>query len=191
VTVDRIVLGISGASGTPLALRTADALADHVEVHTVVTDAAKAVMTHETDAPAATMDRIADASTELYAEDDFGAAIASGTFQTDGMVVVPCSMNTVAKLAAGFSDTLLTRAADVTSKEDRPLVVVPRESPLSEVHLENLQALASRGVTVVPPVLGFYYDPEDVDDVVDHVVGKILDRFDLPYDGLTRWGETE
>ena len=189
--MDRIVLGVSGASGTPLAVRTAGALADHVEVHTVVTDAAKAVMAHETDAPEATMDRIADASTELYAADDFGAAIASGTFETDGMVVVPCSMNTVAKLAAGFSDTLLTRAADVTHKEDRPLVVVPRESPLSEVHLENLQTLASRGVTVVPPVLGFYYDPEDVDDVIDHVVGKILDRFDLPYDGLTRWGEPE
>ncbi|MFW5919372.1 MAG: UbiX family flavin prenyltransferase [Halanaeroarchaeum sp.] len=185
--MDRIVLGVSGASGTTLALRTADALADHVEVHTVVTDGAKAVMAEETDTRDEGMDRLEDLSTAVYEEDDFGAAIASGTFQTAGMIVVPCSMNTLAKLAAGFSDTLLTRAMDVTLKQDRPLVIVPRESPLSDVHLENMQTVARRGVTVVPPMLGFYYDPEDIDDVIDHVVGKILDRFDLPYDGFDRW----
>lgn len=185
--MDRIVLGVSGASGTELALRTADALADHVEVHTVVTDGAKAVMDHETDTRAATMDRLESVSTAVYDEDDFGASIASGTFRTDGMVIVPCSMNTLAKIAAGFSDSLLTRAVDVTLKEDRPLVIVPRESPLSEVHLDNLQTVAGRGVTVVPPMLGFYYEPDDIDDVVDHVVGKILDRFGLPYDGFDRW----
>ena len=185
--MDRIVLGVSGASGTRLALRTAAALAHHVEVHTVVTDGAKAVMEAESAARAETMSRLERLSTAVYDQDDFGAAIASGTFQTAGMIVVPCSMNTLAKLAAGFSDTLLTRAADVTLKEDRPLVIVPRESPLSEVHLENMQTVASRGVTVVPPMLGFYYDPADIDDVVDHVVGKILDRFDLPYDGFDRW----
>lgn len=185
--MDRIVLGVSGASGTTIALRTAAALADHVDVHTVVTDGAKVVMEEESAARAETMSRLESLSTTVYDEDDFGAAIASGTFKTAGMIVVPCSMNTLAKLAAGFSDTLLTRAADVTRKEDRPLVIVPRESPLSEVHLENMQTVASRGVTVVPPMLGFYYHPEDIDDVVDHVVGKILDRFDLPYDGFDRW----
>ncbi|MGM0397885.1 MAG: UbiX family flavin prenyltransferase [Halobacteriota archaeon] len=183
----RIVLGVSGASGTELALRTAAALADHVEVHTVVTDGAKAVMEYETDTRAATMGRLESLSTAVYDEDEFGASIASGTFETEGMVVVPCSMNTLAKVAAGFSDTLLTRAADVTLKEDRQLVFVPRESPLSEVHLENMQTVASRGVTIVPPMLGFYYEPDDIDDVVDHVVGKILDRFDLSYDGFERW----
>lgn len=185
--MDPIVLGVSGASGTRLALRTADALAEHVDVHTVVTDGAKTVMETETDDREETMAHLESVSTEMYEEDDYGAAIASGTFRTSGMVVVPCSMNTVAKLAGGFSDSLLTRAADVTRKEDRPLVVVPRESPLSEVHLENMHAVASRGVTVVPPMLGFYYDPETIDDVVDHIVGKVLDRFDLSHDNFDRW----
>ena len=185
--MDPIVLGVSGASGTTLATRTAAALSEHTDVHTVVTDGAKSVMDHETDARKRTMDRLETVSESVYDEDDFGAAIASGTFRTAGMVIVPCSMNTLAKLATGLSDSLLTRAADVTFKEDRPLVVVPRESPLGEIHLENMQTVAGRGATVVPPVLGFYYDPEDLDDVVDHVVGKILDRFDLQYDGFERW----
>ncbi|MFB6133178.1 MAG: UbiX family flavin prenyltransferase [Halanaeroarchaeum sp.] len=185
--MDRIVLGVSGASGTRLAVRTADAIAEHVEVHTVVTDGAKTVMETETDDREETMAHLESVSTAVYDEDEYGAAIASGTFRTAGMVIVPCSMNTLAKLAAGFSDTLLTRAADVTIKEDRTLVVVPRESPLSEIHLDNMHAVASRGGTVVPPMLGFYYEPETVDDVVDHVVGKVLDRFGLTYDDFDRW----
>jgi len=100
-------------------------------------------------------------------------------------------MNTLAKLAAGMADTLLTRAADVTIKEDRPLVIVPRESPLSEVHLENMLTMARRGAIVVPPMLGFYYDPGDLDAAVDHVVGKILERFDLDHDRYDRWTGTE
>lgn len=185
--MDPIVLGVSGASGTRLAIRTADALAEHVPVHTVVTDGAKTVMETETGDRSETMTHLESVSSAVYDEDEYGAAIASGTFRTSGMVIVPCSMNTLAKLASGFSDSLLTRAADVTVKEDRPLVVVPRESPLSEIHLENMHAVASRGVTVVPPMLGFYYDPDTLEDVVDHVVGKVLDRFDLPYDEFDRW----
>lgn len=185
--MDRIVLGVSGASGTPLAVRTAEALAEHVEVHTVVSDGAKAVMDTETDDRQETLSRLETISAAVYDEDDYGAAIASGTFRTAGMVIVPCSMNTLAKLAAGFSDSLLTRAAGVTRKEDRPLVIVPRETPLGEVHLENMHTVASRGVTVLPPMLGFYHDPTDIDDLVDHVVGKILDRFDLQYDEFDRW----
>ncbi|MFB6133719.1 MAG: UbiX family flavin prenyltransferase [Halanaeroarchaeum sp.] len=183
----RIVLGVTGASGTRLALETARALSTHVDVHTVVSDGARAVMTHESDGTTEPMDQLRSASVEVYNESAYGAAIASGTFETEGMVVVPCSMNTVAKIASGLSGTVLTRAVDVTLKEDRPLVVVPRESPLSEIHLENLHEVATRGATVVPPMLGFYYDPEDIDDVVDQIVGKILDRFDLPADGYDRW----
>ncbi|MFB6094653.1 MAG: UbiX family flavin prenyltransferase [Halanaeroarchaeum sp.] len=185
--MERIVLGVSGASGTPLALRTAEALSEHVAVHVVLTDGARSVMAHETDDRAGGIARLEDLSAAIYDEDDFGAAIASGTFETGGMVVVPCSMNTLAKLATGLADTLLTRAADVTRKEGRPLVIVPRESPLSAVHLENMAAVAKRGVTVVPPMLGFYHDPADLDDAIDQVVGKILDRFDLAYDGFDRW----
>ncbi|MFB6069899.1 MAG: UbiX family flavin prenyltransferase [Halanaeroarchaeum sp.] len=190
MTDRRIVLGVTGASGTVLAVRTAEALAAHAEVHTVVTDGARAVMEHETDDRAETEDRLADVSAAVHDEDDFGATIASGTFQTDGMVIVPCSMNTLAKLAAGLSETLLTRAADVTIKEGRPLVIVPRESPLSEVHLENMRTMAARGATVVPPMLGYYYDPDDLDDVVDHLVGKVLERFEMDHDGYDRWTGT-
>ncbi|MFB6081205.1 MAG: UbiX family flavin prenyltransferase [Halanaeroarchaeum sp.] len=190
MSADRVVLGVSGASGTTLAVRTAEALADHVEVHTVVSDGALAVMDHETGDRRETLDRLEAASAAVYDEDDFGATIASGTFRTDGMVVVPCSMNTLAKLAAGMSETLLTRAADVTMKEGRPLVLVPRESPLSEIHLENMTAMARRGATVVPPMVGFYYDPDDLDDVVAHTVGKVLERFDIDHEGYERWTGT-
>lgn len=183
----RIVLGVSGASGTRLALETARALATHVEVHTVVSDGARAVMTHESDGTDEPMNRLQDVSTAVYDESEYGAAIASGTFETAGMAVVPCSMNTVAKIAGGLSDSLLTRAVDVTLKEGRPLVLVPRESPLSEIHLANLHEVARRGGTIVPPMLGFYYDPVDIEDVVEQIVGKILDRFDLAYDGYDRW----
>lgn len=185
--MDRIVLGISGASGIPIAVRTAEALSEHAEVHTVVTDAAKAVMQHETEGRAATMEVFEEVSERVYSESELAASIASGSFETAGMVVVPASMKTVAGIATGLSENLLVRAADVTLKEDRQLVVVPRETPLSEVHLENLLTLRKRGVAVVPPVLGFYFQPDSVDALVDHVVGKILERFDLQHDRYQTW----
>lgn len=185
--MDRIVLGISGASGIPIAVETAEALSAHFEVHTVVTEAAKAVMSHETDRQATTMETLESASKAVYTESQLAAPIASGSFDTAGMVVVPASMKTVAGIATGLSQNLLVRAADVTLKEDRRLVVVPRETPLGEAHLENLLTLRQRGVMIVPPVLGFYFDPETVEDMVDHVVGKILERFDVDHDRYERW----
>lgn len=185
--MERIVVGVSGASGTPIAVATVDALAEHFEVHTIVTDAARAVMDHETDSRDATMERLATASERIYDEGELAASVASGSFRTAGMVVVPASMKTVAGIATGLSQNLLVRAADVTLKEDRPLVVVPRESPMSEVHLENLLTLRRRGVAVVPPVLGFYFGPQTVEDLVDHVVGKILERFGVEHDRYDAW----
>lgn len=185
--MDRIVLGISGASGTPIAVETAAALSQHFEVHTVLTDAAKAVMDHETDDREAALAAIERASTAVYGESELAAPVASGSFDTAGMVIVPASMNSIAGVATGLSSNLLVRAADVTLKEDRKLVVVPRESPLSEPHLENLLTLRRRGVAVVPPVLGFYFGPESVEDMVDHVVGKILERFDISHDRYDTW----
>ena len=185
--MDRVVVGVTGASGVPIAVQTVEALADHGEVVTVVTDAAESVMDHESGSREATMERLRKASAELYGEDDIHAPIASGSVHADGMVIVPASMNTVAAVATGRSDTLVTRAADVTLKEGRQLVVVPRETPLSQLHLENLTKLAALGVDVVPPMLGFYFDPENPSDFVDHVVGKILERFDVDHDRYDAW----
>lgn len=185
--MERVVVGVTGASGIPIAVRTVEALAEHADVHTVVTDAAESVMAHESGSHEATMDRLRGASAELYGESEVGAPIASGSFRTDGMVIVPASMNTVSAVATGRSDSLVTRAADVTLKERRRLVVVPRETPLSQLHLENLTKLAELGVDVVPPMLGFYFDPEDAGDFVDHVVGKILERFDIEHDRYDEW----
>lgn len=185
---DRIVVGITGASGIPIAVRTVEAFADHAEVVTVVSDAAETVMAHEHDDPDAIEERIEAASASVYGEDDMHAPVASGSVPTDGMVVVPASMNTVADVATGRADNLLTRAASVTLKERRKLVVVPREMPLGEIHLENLLKLARMDVDVVPPMLGFYFEPETPTDLVDHVVGKLLERFDLEHDRYDAWG---
>lgn len=187
MTIDRIVIGVSGASGIPIAVRTAEALSEVFEIHTVITDAARTVMTHEPGDTDVLMDRFDTASAELYEEDELGAPIASGSFATAGMVVVPASMNTVAGLAGGRAGNLLLRAADVTQKEDRQLVVVPRETPVSEVHLENSLALRRRGVQIVLPVLGFYFDPQSVDEMVDHVVGKVLERFGIDHEYYDSW----
>lgn len=183
---ERVVVGLSGASGTRLGVETVEALAEHYAVHTVVTDGARAVMAHETDSEAETMDAL-DAVSTVHEGSDLQAPIASGTVQTAGMVVVPASMKSVAAVANGYAENLLVRAAEVTLKEDRPLVVVPRESPLNQAHLENLLALRERGVAVVPPVLGFYYDPQDLQDVIDRIVGTVLDRFDVDHDRYEAW----
>ena len=185
---DRIVLAVTGASGTPIAVRTAEELAERVEVIAVVSDAAEAVMAHEMDDPDAARERLESAATTVYGEDALAAPIASGSTDVDGMVVAPCSMNTLAGIAHGRADTLVTRAADVTLKERRRLVVVPREVPLDQRHIENMLTLAELGVDVVPPMLGFYFDPESVDDLVDHVVGKVLERFDLDHELYDSWG---
>jgi 4-hydroxy-3-polyprenylbenzoate decarboxylase len=184
---ERIVVGLSGASGIPLGVETARALSDHFRVHTVVTDGARAVMEHETDSADETMDRLEAASTAVHDGSNLAAPISSGTVDTAGMVVVPASMKSVAAMANGYAENLLVRAADVTLKEDRQLVVVPRESPLNEAHLENLLALRKRGVGVVPPVLGFYYDPEGIEDVIDRIVGTVLDRFGVDHDRYAAW----
>jgi len=187
MTDERFVVGVTGASGIPIAVRTVEELAEHGAVHAVVTEAAESVMAYESGSREARMDRLRRASTTLYGESEVGAPIASGSYDTDGMVIVPASMNTVSAVATGRADSLVTRAADVTLKERRQLVIVPRETPLSQLHLENLAKLAEMGVDVVPPVLGFYFDPQEPADFVDHVVGKILERFDIDHDCYDTW----
>ena len=187
----RVVLGVTGASGIPIALRTAEALAARAELVTVVSEAARKTARHEVADPDAALERFAELSAATYDEDEIAAAVASGSVAFRGMAIVPASMNTVAAIASGRADSLITRTAGVCLKERRTLVVVPRETPLSEIHLRNLTDLAGMGVDVVPPVLGFYYDPDGIDDVIDHVTGRVLDRFGFDHDLYESWGDLD
>lgn len=182
----RLIVGMTGATGAVFGVRLLEQLAAlaEVETHLVLSRWARATIELETGLAVSDVTALADVT---YAPQDQGAAISSGSFRTDGMVVVPCSMKTLAGVRAGYADGLLGRAADVVLKERRPLVLVPRETPLSEIHLENMLELARKGVRLVPPMPAFYNHPRSVDDLVDHVVTRILDQFGLPAPAARRW----
>lgn len=181
----RIIVGISGASGAPLALDVVRALhGAGMEVHLVVTRGGEKTLCHECGLRA---EDLAPYCAAVYDSADIGAAIASGSFRTRGMIVVPASMKTVAGIACGYSDNLLLRAADVTLKERRRLVVVPRECPLSSIHLKNLLELSQAGAVVLPPVISCYSKPGSVQEMLHHLTGKILDLFDLEAEDFRRW----
>ncbi len=186
----RLIVGISGASGAVLGVEFLRALRRHAEweTHLIVSQHAAKTIAYETPY---SLDEIAALATHTHRFDDIGASIASGSFKTEGMVIVPCSMKTLAAIAHGFSENLLSRAADVTLKERRKLALVARESPLSPIHLQNMQALAACGAIILPPVLTFYNHPRTVEDMVHHVVGKILDLFDIELEGFRRWNGAE
>ncbi|GAA2447619.1 non-oxidative hydroxyarylic acid decarboxylases subunit B [Streptomyces sp. NPDC051041] len=182
----RLVVGMTGATGAVLGVRFLQNLAElpEVETHLVLSRWARTTIELETGLSADAVGALADV---VHRPEDQGAVISSGSFRTDGMVVVPCSMKTLAGIRAGYADGLVGRAADVVLKEGRRLVLVPRETPLSEIHLENMLALARMGVRMVPPMPAFYNHPESVDDIVDHVVARVLDQFDLPAPAARRW----
>jgi 4-hydroxy-3-polyprenylbenzoate decarboxylase len=187
--VKRIVVGLSGASGAIYGIRFLEhlrALPD-VETHLVVSDAAKRTIVEETDW--AVKDVLALA-THRYDNKDIGAAIASGSFKTDGMVIVPCSVKAAASVAHCLADNLLTRAADVILKEGRPLILVVRETPLHLGHLRVLTALAEMGAVILPPMPAFYNRPKQIEDLVDHTLGRVLDRLGLPQQLVTEWPGT-
>ncbi len=181
----RLVVAMTGASGSALALAFLRQLrtCPEWETHVVLSRGAKITMEYEL--PGGERDLLALAD-QVYDNGNIGAAIASGSFPTAGMVVIPCSMKTVAGIHSGYSDNLVLRAADVTLKEGRPLVLVPRETPFSPIHLRNLYELSMMGVAVVPPMMTFYNGPQTVDDMVGHLVGKVLDRLGIPTD-YRRW----
>ena len=181
----RFVIGVTGASGSIYALRLLEVLRQggH-ELHAVVTDSGWRVLAYECGVDRAALAERVDV---LYDVADIGAAIASGSFLMDAMVVVPCSMKTAACIAGGISDNLLTRAADVALKEGRPLLLVPRETPMHAIHLENLLKLARLGVKVLPACPAFYHRPESVADIVDMLVGKICDSLGVEHHLFTRW----
>lgn len=184
----RLVIGMSGASGAILGVELLKALRGHPEweTHLVISKGAMETIKQETQFTPVDVANLAD---NFYPVDDIGASIASGTFRTEGMVVVPCSMKTVAGIACGYSDNLLLRAADVTMKEGRKLVLVARECSLSVIHLRNMLSLAQDGVVIMPPMITFYNHPQSMEDLTRHIVGKILDRFGVELNGFKRWGE--
>jgi 4-hydroxy-3-polyprenylbenzoate decarboxylase len=182
----RLIVGMTGATGAPLGIRLLEHLAQmpEVETHLVLSRWARTTIELETGMSVAAVGELADV---VHHPEDQGATISSGSFRTDGMVIVPCSMKTLAGIRAGYADGLVGRAADVVLKERRKLVLVPRETPLSEIHLENMLDLARKGVQMVPPMPAFYNHPKSVDDIVDHLVVRILDQFDLPAVDANRW----
>ncbi|CCF20726.1 Phenolic acid decarboxylase subunit B [Pseudorhizobium banfieldiae] len=182
----RIVIGISGASGAFIPLRILRLLAEtgSVESHVVISSAAEETLLHEAGADA--LDQIRQLAGRLYRRDDIGAAIASGSFHTDGMIIAPCSMRTLAAIATGVSDNLLLRAADVHLKERRKLVLLARETPLHLGHLRNMCAVTEMGGVIMPPVPAFYHRPITVDEIVDHVAARAIDQLHLPIGSRSR-----
>ncbi|MEN0137852.1 MAG: UbiX family flavin prenyltransferase [Rhodococcus sp. (in: high G+C Gram-positive bacteria)] len=185
----KLVVGMTGATGAAIGVRILESLRDlGVETHLVITKWARATITMET--PYSVNDVMALASA-TYSDQDQAAAIASGSFRVDGMIVAPCSMKTLAAIRCGYGDGLVARAADVTLKEQRRLVLVPRESPLSAIHLENMLALTRAGAMMLPPMPAFYNNPVTTADIVDHIVSRVLDQFGLDNNLTTRWSGTK
>ena len=179
MTPCRVVVGVTGASGAGIALRIVERLAamKSVEIHLVLSQSARRTVLHEEGAQA--MGRMFSLAGVNHAVDDIGAAIASGSFPTAGMIVAPCSMRTLAAIATGFSDNLLTRAADVHLKERRKLVLMTRETPLHLIHLRNMCTVTEAGAIVMPPVPAFYNRPHSVADIVDQMADRAIDQLGI------------
>jgi len=182
----RIVLGISGASGAVYGARLAEVIGGiaDVELHLIVSRGAAATIEYETDR---TVDQVLGLAQRTYEETDLAAALASGTFLTDGMVVAPCSIRTLSSVANSANDNLITRAADVHLKERRRLVLMVRETPLHAGHLRLMSQATDAGAVILPPVPGFYIRPRTIDELVDHSVGKALDVLGIEHDLFPRW----
>ena len=182
----RLVVGISGSTGVVYGIRLLQVLRDvpQAETHLIITAPGKHTILEETDF---TLQEVEALATHVYDNRDIGAAVASGSFRTDGMVIVPCSIRTASALAGSTGEGLLCRAGDVTLKEGRPLVVAVREAPLHLGHLRQLTALAELGAVIFPPVPAFYHRPKTLDDIVNHTVGRILDRVGVPQTLAQEW----
>jgi polyprenyl P-hydroxybenzoate/phenylacrylic acid decarboxylase-like protein len=182
----RLVIGISGSSAPHYGIALLRALRpdETVETHLVLSPGARRTIELETDL---TADDVLALANVVYDDSDMAASISSGSFQTIGMAVAPCSMRTLAAVAVGLTDTLVSRAADVTLKERRRLVLVTRETPLSLIHLRNMIAVTEAGATVLPPTPGFYHRPSTIEDLVSQTVGKVLDQFGIEHQLFRRW----
>jgi 4-hydroxy-3-polyprenylbenzoate decarboxylase len=181
----RLIVGITGATGTIFGVRLLQMLhGSGVETHLILSKWASRTLLHETPH---TVEEVRGLATKNYGVTDQGAAISSGSFVTMGMAIAPCSMRTLAAIAYGLGDNLIHRAADVILKERRKLVLVVRESPFNEIHLENMLKLARMGVVILPPVPAFYNNPQNLDDMVNHITMRVIDQFDIHLDVMNRW----
>lgn len=182
----RIIVGVSGATGVEMSYYLLKALKSikDCEVHLILSKGAK--LTWELES-SISIDSLFELADYVHDEYDMAAAISSGSFVTDGMIIMPCSMKTLAGIAAGYAENLLVRAADVCMKEGRKVVLVPREMPFGKVHIKNLKEVSDLGCMIVPPVLTFYNKPKTIDDQINHIVGKVLMQFGIPYDKFVPW----
>ncbi|WDV48212.1 UbiX family flavin prenyltransferase [Clostridiaceae bacterium M8S5] len=186
----RIIVGVSGASGIPLAICCLKELKwfKEYEIHLVVTEGAKKTLSFETDMNIEELKSLADV---YHDNKDIEASIASGTFKVEGMIILPCSMKTLSGISHGYSDNLLLRAADVNIKEGRKLVLCIRETPLSHIHLDNLCYISKlHNITIMPPMLTYYNNPNTIQEMEIHIIGKILYKFGIEVNKFKRWGET-
>ena len=185
----RVIVGVTGASGAIYAHRLLEVLkAQQIEVDLIVTAPAAYIIQTELGIPSSELQKFA---TVTWGISDFAADIASGSQARDALVVLPCTMNTVAKMAHGISDNLLLRCFEVMLKENRQIIIVPRETPLQAVHLENLLRLRRMGVTIIPPITAFYYQPTSVLELVDYIIAKILDHLQVPHTLVQHWKKPE
>ena len=182
----RLIIGMSGASGAPLTVELLKQLKqqDQYETHLICTKGA--ALTLEAETPL-TRNQLYELADVVHENENIGAGPASGSYRTGGMIIVPCSMKTLAGIVSGYSENLLLRAADVTLKERRKLILIPRECPLSTIHLRNLYEISQLGAVVIPPVLSYYNNPQTIRDSTRHIVGKILDQFQIEGEKFQRW----
>ena len=182
----KLIVAITGSTGVIYGVRLLQVLKEkNIETHLIVTEWAKKCLAMETDFK---FDEVKALASTISDEENMASSVSSGTHKIDGMIVIPCSMKTLSSIAIGYDDTLVARAAGVTLKESRKLVLVTRETPLTAINLENMLKLARLGVVILPPVPGFYTKPKTIDELVDHTVGKCLDQFDIDHDLYKRWG---
>jgi 4-hydroxy-3-polyprenylbenzoate decarboxylase len=183
--MQRLIIGMTGSTGAIFGVRMLEALkGSDVESHLIISKWAQRTLEHET---RYSIEQVKGLASVVHSPGDMGASISSGSFKTDGMAVIPCSVRTLGAIANGYGEHLVHRAADVVLKERRRLVLLVRETPLSEVHLENMLKLARMGVSIVPPMPAFYNHPQSVDDIVNHIVARVLDQFGIPAPFAKRW----
>ena len=184
-----LVVGITGASGAIYGIRLLEVLSSikNVETHLIVSEAAEAIIKHETGRSIEDVKELASFSYDIR---DIGAQIASGSFKTDGMIVAPCTVKTMSAIANSYSENLLIRVGDVTIKERRQLLLLVRETPLHIGHLRNMERLCEMGAIIMPPAPAFYHKPQTIQDIVDHTVGKVLDIFGIEHTLFQRWSGT-
>lgn len=186
----RITVGVSGATGVEMSYYLLKALKsmEDCEVHLIVSKGARITWNLESNIP---IEKLLELADYVHDEHNMAAPVSSGSFITDGMIVMPCSMKTLAGIATGYADNLIVRAADVCMKEGRKVVLVPREMPLGKIHIRNLKEAADMGCIIAPPVLTFYNGPRTMEDQINHIVGKILMQFGITYDKFKAWSGTE